>query len=153
MSGAVPKGGWQRLGSTLAIVGTFLAAGPLIGLVTFAAAVAGYGVFSAKPGDYAAAGAAMLIYGLFFAHFMGAVPAIATGVAVAGVAALRRAVVPIWFGAAAGGAASAFALSPDAIGRPSTDLAGAVVWLIVVAGMLAGAICTRLTRRWHQRAG
>lgn len=149
MSGAVPKGGWQRLRSALAIVGTFLAVGPLIGLITFAAAIAGYGVFSAKPGDYAAAGAAMLIYGLFFAHFMGAVPAIVTGGAVAVFAAFRRATVPFWFGAAVGGAASALALSPDAIGRPSTEFAGVVVWLIVVAGMLAGAVCTRLTRRWQ----
>ncbi len=150
MSGELHAGGWQRLGSTLAIVGTFLAVGPLIGLVSFAAAIAGYGLVSSNPGDYAAAGAAMLVYGLFFAHFMGAVPALVTGGAVAAVAALRRAAVPFWFGAAVGGAASAFALSPDTIGRPSADVASAVVWVIVVAGILAGAVCTKLTRRWQR---
>lgn len=151
MSSESPASGWQRLGSVLAIIGTFLAVGPLIGLVTFAAAIAGFGLFSAKPGDYAAAGAAMLVYGLFFAHFTGALPAIGTGAAVAIFAAVRRAVVPVWLGAAAGWAASAFALSPESIERPSADIASVVVWLIVVAGMLAGALCTRLTRRWHQR--
>lgn len=150
MSGGVQRSVWRQLGRGLAITGTFFAVGPLIGLVAFAAAVAGYGLFSPKRGDYAAAAAAILIYGFFFAHFMGAIPAIVSGVTVAAVAAFRRAIVPGWIGAAAGGLASALALSPERFDRPSAELAGLVAWIIVAVGMLSGAVCTRLTRRWHQ---
>lgn len=141
---------WQRIGRGLAVTGTFVAVGPLVGLVAFAAAIAGYGLFSPKRGDYAASAAAILIYGFFFAHFMGAIPAIVTGAAVAGVAAFRRAVVPCWFGAMVGGLASVVTLSPDRFDKPSTELASLVVWIIVAAGMLAGAACTRMTRQWHR---
>lgn len=148
MTPVVQADRWRRLGRALAIIGTFVAAGPLIGLITFAAAIAGYGLITPKPGDYAAGAAAVLVYGLFFAHFMGAVPAFLTGSAAAAFAAWRG-IVPVWAGALAGGAASAFILSPDTIGNPADEFASAVVWLIVATGMISGAVCTRLTRRWH----
>lgn len=146
---ASERSGWQRAGRFAGIVSLFLLVGPAVGLVTFAACIAVYGVLTGKPGDLVATALVVLLYGSVFAHFMGMIPATITGVAVAALAAIRQASVPVWVGAVAGAAASAFVLSDIVFKQSVSETAELIVWSLLICGAVAGAACTRLSRRWQ----
>lgn len=141
---------WRQAGRFAAIAGVFLLVGPFIGLVTFAAGTAVYGLTTAEPLDMAASAAATLIYGLFLAHFFGGVPALLTGIVVAARAALKRRPISCVAGGLVGGAAGALYFRVLLSGATGMTMEPIVLMaLVVLASTVAGAACTRLTRRWQ----
>lgn len=131
----------------------FAILGPIIGLAVFALgsggltfAVSTEGIQQSLDGA-ASAAAIVLLYGLFFSHWVGAPAAIAAGLLVAGYSAWRGR-TPLVFGALAG--------IVVAIGNGL--LYGAAMlqnrnwgWVCVIAAVhvLPAIVCTRLTRRWQ----
>lgn len=125
------------------IIATFLAAGPLAGLLVFSVATA---LAARDP----FVGLFFVIYGLIFAHFVGGVPALAAGVVVAGLAWWREKAVPVWLGALAGLLSVPIIESPRTLFRPDAVSGDQVLSLLIVATPVVAAVAmTRLTRRWH----
>lgn len=142
--------GWQRALRIAAIVLVFVLVGPFIGLFAFAAGIAIYGLMTTEPLDMAAMAAATAIYGLFLAHFFGGVPALLTGIVVAAWTALRRRLISCVAGGLVGGGVGALyfrVLLSGADGMTLEPMVATV--LVVMASVIAGAVCTRLTRRWQ----
>jgi hypothetical protein len=74
------------MGRAIMIVLIFVAAGPLIGLATLSSLLAAFAAARVEPhetGDAAAFGALILMYGVLFAHFLGAIWAAIAGLIVA----------------------------------------------------------------------
>lgn len=144
---------WRRLGDLALIMLVFVLVGPLVGLVVTALGIGS--ALAVGNGDLSGGGgitAFLLLYGFLFAHFVGVVPAIVSGLLVCAWA-YSRGRVPIAVGALAGLASfallngSKFGPTPDPVGATSSEF----TMMAVVGGahILAAVVCTRLTRRWQ----
>lgn len=127
------------------IIALFVVVGPVIGLVTFATgmaiAAASFNIF-----------AFLLLYGLVFAHFAGALPALIAGIIVAVYAALRGP-VPLIVGALAGlvGLLGIHDIG-DLLRNEGGDLQSVSVVLFPLTCIAASSVCTVLTRHWQRPA-
>lgn len=138
----------KRVARALAIAGVFAGLGPLVGLIAFASGIGIGSVFAEKPADWGAVAAFVTIYGLVFAHFFGAVPALAAGVTVAAFGLWRQRALPPFAGALISAAIGAVYFYGVVAGRGSEAIE---TWQLVAmyggASFVAGAVCTALTRR------
>lgn len=132
--------------NALAIVLTFVGLGPMIGLVVVAL---GFSSATLSPPIFVF----LLLYGVIFAHLMGALPALISGAMVAGYAGVRGR-VPDWFALLAGVAGLLGIHDVEGLLNPHDAQFGWGVTIVIPLSCVIAAIaCTRLTRRWQARAG
>jgi hypothetical protein len=144
------------MGRALMIVLIFVAAGPLIGLVTLSSLLSVFAAAQMDPaepkGDAAAFGAFVMLYGVLFAHFFGAIWAALAGALVA----LRA---HLWGPASVfeGVPIGAFTALASLVAWDGKDLDGsslgqieaqaAAGWALV--HIMPTMVCIWLTRRWQ----
>lgn len=135
---------WQRkLGNGVMIILITALAGPLVGLVVFAV---GFGLGHGSLLTILS----LLIYGLFFAHFMGGVQALLTGLTVALTAAWTQRAVPWWVGAISGLAAGIMIIQPqNFLDYEAGDDGPLVAAIMVITHLVAGGTTTWMTRPWQ----
>ncbi len=142
-----------RFGKLALIVLIFVIVGPIAGLAIFALG-SGALAFGVSTGDLlsrldASASTAVIVvlYGLFFAHWIGALAALIAGVLVAWYAA-RRGRVPLGVGAIAG-VVSIVGSYPRLGLFDWVNVGAGLALLIFAVHVLPAIACTRLTRRWQ----
>ena len=143
----------RRLSKFVVIVLVFAVVGPIIGLVIFAlgSGILAFGVstepLTSRLDSSASTVLIVLLYGLFFAHWIGALAAVIAGVLVAWYASWRGS-VPLGVGVIAG--VVSIVGSYPRLGSFAWDNIGAgLVMLILTVHVLPAIACTRLTRRWQ----
>ena len=141
--------GWPRRFAYIVLV--FLFAGPAIGWSTFSAANI---IASMETTGLHVPGADMLLLTLFFGYITGAAPALASGIVIAWWCFSINRQPSIWVAAALCGVIGvlfcyALMFSGAFTSRPPPVIPWGTLMMFMAMSAIAGAICTRLTRRWQ----
>ena len=140
-----------RLRRFASIVLVFLVVGPAIGWSAF---TAGHILAEAATAGPRLPAPDMLLVTLLFGYLTGATPAVAAGLMI-GWWCLRRTSLPsIWVAAAFCGVLGGlfgYALFFSSVfrSRPPQLIRWDTIFMLVAMSAIAGAVCTRLTRRWQ----
>ena len=143
----------RRLSKFVVIVLVFAVVGPIIGLVIFAlgSGILAFGVstepLTSRLDSSASTVLIVLLYGLFFAHWIGALAAVIAGVLVAWYASWRGS-VPLGVGVIAG-VVSIVGSYPRLGSLPGDNIGAGLSMLILAVHVLPAIACTRLTRLWQ----